>query len=124
MRWGTSIVDQHESYPHGQQVVRVDDTDTYQLQAAARELQAHLRHEQVRHLAEVRILLVERFQRDGVAVEAAALDAQAEQVAAEQRGERFLAELASHRLDNTPVHRATDLHQDDAWAAGVLYLLC
>jgi hypothetical protein len=95
MRWGTSIVDQHRSYPHGPSALRVDDTDTYQLQAAARELHAHLLHEQARHLAEVRILLADRYERDGIAVEAASLDAQAVQVAAQQRGERFLAELAS-----------------------------
>jgi hypothetical protein len=95
MRWGTSIVDHHRSYPHGQAAVRVDDTDTDQLRAAARELEAHLLHEQARHLAEVRSLLAELHQRDGVAVEDAALDAQAEQVAAQERGERFLAELAS-----------------------------
>ncbi len=95
MHWGTSTVDHHRSYPHGQATVRVDDTDTYQLQAAARELEAHLLHEQARRLAEVRSLLAELHQRDGAAVEDAALDAQAEQVAAQERGERFLAELAS-----------------------------
>jgi hypothetical protein len=95
MRWGTSIVDNHRSHPHGQAAVRVDDADTDQLRAAARELEAHLLHEQARHLAEVRSLLAELHQRDGVAVEDAALDAQAEQVAAQERGERFLAELAS-----------------------------
>jgi hypothetical protein len=96
MRWGTSIVDQPESYPPSQPSVRVDDTDTYQLQAAARELQALLLHQQARHLAEVRVVLAELHARDGIQVEDAALDAQAEQVAAQQRGERFLAELATH----------------------------
>jgi hypothetical protein len=96
MRWGTSIIDQHRSYPPDQQVVRVDDTDTYQLQAVARELQAHLLHQQARHFAEVRALLVDRHKRDGVAVEDAALDAQAKQVAAQQRSQRFLAELANY----------------------------
>jgi hypothetical protein len=38
MRWGTSIVDHPRSYPDGQLAVRVDDTDTDQLSAAACEL--------------------------------------------------------------------------------------
>jgi hypothetical protein len=95
MRWGTSIVDHDRSYPDGQLAVRVDETDTYQLYAAARELEALLLHEQAGHLAEVRALLVELYQRDGVQVEDAVLDAQAEEVAAQERGERFLAELAT-----------------------------
>ncbi len=95
MRWGSTIVDHHRSYPHGQAAVRVDDTDTYQLQAAARELEAHLLHEQARHLADVRALLVEFYERDGVAVEDAMLDTQAEDVAGQERSERFLHELAT-----------------------------
>jgi hypothetical protein len=103
MRWGTSIADHHRAYPPDERAVRasgtalavpVDDTDAYQL-AAVRELEALLLHEQARRLAEVRALLVEVYQRDGVQIEDAVLDAQAEEVAAQERGERFLAELAS-----------------------------
>jgi len=95
MRWATSIVDHDRSYPDGQWVVRVDDTDTYQLYAAARELEALLLHEQAGRVADVRALLAGLYQRDGVQVEDAVLDAQAEEVAAQERGERFLAELAT-----------------------------
>jgi hypothetical protein len=76
-------------------VMPVDDTDTYQFATAARELEALMLHEQARHLADVRALLVELYQPDGVQVEDAVLDAQAEEVAAQERGERFLAELAT-----------------------------
>jgi hypothetical protein len=93
MRWGTSVVDQHRSYPHGPPVVRVDDTD--RLQVAARELEALVLHEQARHLGDVRALLGELYQRDGVEVDDAMLDAQAQEVAAQERGERFLEELAT-----------------------------
>jgi hypothetical protein len=103
MRWGTSIVDHARSYPDGQWTVRVDDTDTYQLYTAARELEALLLHEQARHLADVRALLADLYQRDGVQVEDATLDAQAEQVARQERGERFLQELA------TRIHPGTEL---------------
>jgi hypothetical protein len=95
MRWGTSIVDQHRSYPHGPPAVRVDDTDTYQLLAAAHELEAIVLHERTGHQADVRTLLADVYERDGVAVEDAELDAQAKQVAAQERGERFLVELAN-----------------------------
>src|SRR6266545_294090 len=95
MRWGTTIVDHDRSYPDGHLAVRVDDTDTHLLHGAARELEAHLLHEQARHLAEVRSLLAELYQRDGVQVEDAALDVQAEDVAARERGEVFLQELAT-----------------------------
>jgi hypothetical protein len=95
MRWGTSIVDHARSYPDGHLAVRVDDTDTYLLHGAARELEAHLAHEQARRLADVRSLLAELYQRDGVQVAAAALDVQAEDVAARERGGRFLQELAT-----------------------------
>lgn len=61
--------------------LRVEDTDTYQLVAAVRELEAHLLHEQACHLADVRALLVELYQRDGIAVDDATLDAQADDVA-------------------------------------------
>jgi hypothetical protein len=45
MRWGTSIVDHDRSYPDGHPAVRIDDTDTYLLHGAVRELEAHLLHE-------------------------------------------------------------------------------
>jgi hypothetical protein len=94
MRWGTSIVDHDRSYPDGHLAVRVDDIDTDHL-AAACELEAHLLHEQARHLADVRALLVDLYQRDDVQVEDTVLDAQAEDVARLERGERFLTELAT-----------------------------
>jgi hypothetical protein len=96
MRWGTSIVDQPRSYPHGPPAVRVDDTDTNQLQAATHELEALVLHEQACHLGDVRALLVELYERDGIAVDDGLLDAQAQEVAAQERGERFLQELATH----------------------------
>jgi hypothetical protein len=94
MRWGTSIVDQPRSYPHGPPAVRVDDTDTNQLQAAAYELEALVLHEQARHVGDVRALLADLYQRDRVQVDDALLDAQTHEVAARERGERFLQELA------------------------------
>jgi hypothetical protein len=75
--------------------LRVEDTDTYQLVAAVRELEAHLLHEQACHLADVRALLVDLYQRDGVSIDDTALDAQADDVAAQERAERFLEELAT-----------------------------
>jgi hypothetical protein len=117
MRWGTSIADQHRSDPHGGWAVRVDDTDTNQLQAAAHELEALVLHEQVRHLGDVRALLAELYQRDGVAVDDAMLDAQAQEVAAQEHGERFLEELA------TRLHPGSELlalaRQLDEHALGV-----
>jgi hypothetical protein len=95
MRWGTTIVDQHRSYPHDQQAVRVDDTDTSQLQAAARELQALVLHEQARHLAEVHVMLAERYRRDGVQIADAELEAQADSLALLERGDRFLKDVAT-----------------------------
>jgi hypothetical protein len=92
MRWGTTIVDHHRSDPDSHVAVRVD---TDQLHAAAGELEAHLLHEQARHLADVRALLAELYERDGVRVEDVLLDAQAEDVACKERGERFLTELAT-----------------------------
>jgi hypothetical protein len=94
MRWGTSIVDHDRSYPDSHRAVRADDADIH-LHGAARELEAHLLHEQARHLAEVRSLLVELYQRDGVQVEDARLDAEAEDVAHLERGDVFLRELAT-----------------------------
>jgi hypothetical protein len=116
MRWGTTIVDQHRSYPHDQQAVRVDNTNTHRLQAAARELEAHLRHQQARHLADVRALLAELHQRDGVQIQDAALDLQAEQVAAQERGEHFLAELATHiHPDSEVLALARQLDDHGLW---------
>jgi HPt (histidine-containing phosphotransfer) domain-containing protein len=95
MRWGTTIVDQHRSYPHGPQVVRVDNTDTSQLQAAARELQALVLHEQAHHLAEVHAMLAERYRRDGVQIDNAELEVQADDLALLERGDRFLKDVAT-----------------------------
>jgi hypothetical protein len=81
--------------PDGRMSLRVEDSDTYELVAATRELEAHLLHEQARHLADVRALLVELYERDGVGIEDAILDAQAEDVAGQESGERFLQELAT-----------------------------
>jgi len=75
--------------------VRVDDTDTNQLQAATHELEALVLHEQACHLGDVRALLVELYERDGVAIEDGLLDAQTQEVAAQERGARFLQELAT-----------------------------
>jgi hypothetical protein len=93
VRWGTSIVHNSGSYADSPPAVRADDTD--QLQAAARELEALVLHEQACHLGDVRALLVELYQRDGVAVEDGLLDAQAQEVAAQERGERFLQAVAT-----------------------------
>jgi hypothetical protein len=82
-------------HPDGRMLLRVEDAGSYHLVAAARELEAHLLHEQARHLADVRALLAELYERDGVAVEDAMLDAQAQDVACQERGERFLQELAT-----------------------------
>jgi hypothetical protein len=95
MRWGTNFVDHDRSYSDGHLAVRVDDSDTHLLHGAARELQAHLLHEQARHLAEVRSLLVERGERDGAPVDDAELDTRAEYVTRLQRGDLFLQELAT-----------------------------
>jgi hypothetical protein len=92
VRWGTNLVHDSGSYADGPPAVRADDSD--QLQAAAHELEASVLHEQACHLGDVRALLVELYQRDGVAVEDGLLDAQAQEVAAQERGERFLQELA------------------------------
>jgi hypothetical protein len=89
------IADRARSYPDGQLAVRVDDTDTYQLHAAARELEALMLHEQARHLAEVRAMLAELHRRDGVAIQGAELDAQADHLALLERGDRFLQDVAT-----------------------------
>jgi hypothetical protein len=137
MRWGTSITDHHRAYPPDERAVRVsgnalsvsvDDTDAYQL-AAARELEALVLHERARRLAEVRALLVELYQRDGAQVQDAVLDAQAEEVAAQERGERFLADLASriHPSDELlGLAAGLDDHGLGAWreAAASLVEVC
>jgi len=76
--------------------VPVDDTDTWLLAAAARELEAHLLFERTRQVADARALLAELYAGDSVAVEDAMLDAQAEDVARLERADRFLQELAAH----------------------------
>jgi hypothetical protein len=96
------IADHPRSYRANDPAVRVDDTETYQLQAAVGELNALLLHERQRQVADARALLVELYDRDGVQVEDADLDAQAEDVARLERGDRFLDELA------------TELHPDAA----------
>jgi hypothetical protein len=90
------IDDHPRSYPDGQLAVRVDDTDTWLLAAAARELEAHLLFERARQVADARALLVELYERDGVQVEDAVVDAQAEDVARLERGDRFLQGLDNH----------------------------
>jgi hypothetical protein len=52
-----------EAGPTG--VLVVDDSDTYRLEAAARELEALVLYEQARRLAEVRELLAEGCARRG-----------------------------------------------------------
>src|SRR6266540_3170345 len=102
MRATTRVANHDRSYPDGRWAVRMDDTDTYHLQAAARELEAHLLHEQARHLADVRALLADLHQRDGVAVEDATLDAQAEQ----------LGELRGHAHQVRTEHQLRGLLRD------------
>jgi hypothetical protein len=74
--------------------LRVDDIDTYLFYSAARELEALLLHTQQRQVADVRALLVDLYARDGVVVEETVLDAQAEEMAAQERADRFLVQLA------------------------------
>jgi hypothetical protein len=74
----------------------VDDTDTWLLAAAARELEAHLVFERARQVADARALLAALYAGDGVAVEDTVLDAQAEDVARLERADRFLQEVAGH----------------------------
>ena len=88
------LADHPRSYPEHTAVL-VDDTDTYQLQAAASELEALALHEQARHLAEVQAILAELYRRDGVQVSDAELDAQADQLALAERGDRFLKDVAT-----------------------------
>jgi hypothetical protein len=93
MRWGTTIVDHPESYPDGPPAVRVDDID--QLQAPTRELEAAALHEQARDLAEIHATLAELYRRDGVQITDAELDAQADDLALLERGDRFLQDVAT-----------------------------
>jgi hypothetical protein len=90
------LADHPRSYPAHHPTVPVDDTDTWLLAAAARELEAHLLFERTRQVADVRALLAELYAGDSVAVEDAMLDAQAEDVARLERADRFLQELAAH----------------------------
>jgi hypothetical protein len=117
MREDAALADHNRSYPADPLAVRIDDTDTYQLQAAARELEALVLHEQARHLAEVHAMLAERYRRDGVQVADAELDAQAESLAQLERGDWFLKDVATH------LHPASELlelaHQLDDHGLGV-----
>jgi hypothetical protein len=123
MRWGTTIVDQHRSYPDSQPAVRVDDL--HQLQAAAHELEAVALHEQARHLAEIHATLAELYRRDGVQITDAELDAQADHLALLERGDRFLKDVATRlHPDNglLALARQLDDHGLGVWreAAGSL----
>jgi hypothetical protein len=90
------IADHPRSYPAHHPAVPVDDTDTWLQAVAARELEAHLLFEQARQVAHARALLAELYEGDGVAVEDAVLDTQAEDVARLERADRFLRELTGH----------------------------
>jgi hypothetical protein len=100
------LADHPRSYPAHHPTVRVDDTDTWLLAAAARELEAHLLFERARQVADARALLAELYAGDGVAVEAAVLDAQADDVARLERADRFLQELAAHLQPDAEVLEA------------------
>jgi hypothetical protein len=96
MREDPALADHDRSYSDGPPVVRVDDPDSSQLQAAAaRELEALALHEQARHLAEVWATLAELYRRDGVQVSDAELGAQADHLALLERGDRFLTDVAT-----------------------------
>ena len=123
MRWGTTVVDHPRSYPDSRLAVRVDDTD--QLQAAARELEAVALHEQARHLAELHATLAERYRRDGVQIAGAELEAQADDLALLERGDRFLKDVASRLHPDSELlalARQVDDHGLAVWreAAGSL----
>jgi hypothetical protein len=94
------LADHPRSYPAHHQTVPVDDTDTWLLAAAARELEAHLLFERARQVADARALLAALYAGDGVAVEDAVLDAQAEDVARLERADRILQELATRLQPN------------------------
>jgi hypothetical protein len=123
MRENTALADHNRSYPAGPPAVRIDGTD--QLQAAARELEALVLHEQARHLAEVHAMLAERYRRDGVQVADAELDAQAESLAQLEHGEWFLKDVATHLHPGSELlelARQLDNHGLGVWreAAGSL----
>jgi hypothetical protein len=86
--------------------VRVDDTDTWLLAAAARELEAYLVFERARQVADARALLAELYAGDEVAVKDATLDAQAADVARLERADRFLHELAAQLQPDAEVLEA------------------
>jgi hypothetical protein len=116
-------------HPDGRMSLRVEDPETYQLAAAARELEAYLLYEHARHLADVRALLTELYERDGIAIEDAILDAQAEDVACQERGERFLHELATQLhlgAELLELARQLDDHALGVWqeAAASLVEVC
>ena len=98
-----SLADHTRSYPAHDVAVPVDDTDTWLLAAAARELEAHLVFERARQVAHARALLAALYEGDGVAVEDAVLDAQAEDVARLERADRFLQQLAAYLQPNAEV---------------------
>src|SRR5512133_3815043 len=100
------LADHPASYPAHHPTVRVDDTDTWLLAAAARELEAHLSFERVRQVADARALLAALYEGDGVAVEDAVLDAQAEDVARLERADRFLQEMAARLQPDAEVLEA------------------
>jgi hypothetical protein len=100
------LADHPRSYPAHHPPVRVDDTDTWLVAAAARELEAHLVFERVRQVADARALLAALYADDGVAVKDAVLDAQAEDVARLERADRFLQKLAAHLQPNAEVLEA------------------
>ena len=111
------LADHPRSYPAHHPTVRVDDTDTWLLAAAARELEAHLSFERARQVADARALLAALYEGDGVAVDAA-LDAQAEDVARLERADRFLHELAVHLQPDAEVLEAAaglDDHTLQVW---------
>jgi hypothetical protein len=125
MREDTALADHPRSYPHGQQVVRVDDTGTSQLRVAARELEALALHEQARHLAEVHALLAEQYRRDGVQIADAELDAEVDSLALLKRGDRFLQDVATRLYPDgelLELARQLDDHGLGVWreAAGSL----
>jgi hypothetical protein len=119
------LADHPESYPEGPPAVLVDDTDTFQLQAAARELEALVLHEQARHLAEVHATLAELYRRDGVQITDAELEAQADYLALLERGDRFLKDVATRLHADSELlalARQVDDHGLGVWreAAGSL----
>jgi hypothetical protein len=123
MREETALADHPRSYPDGPPAVRVDDTD--QLHAAARELEALALHEQARHLAQVHATLAELYRRDGVQITDAELDAQADDLALLERGDRFLQDVATRLHPDSELlalARQVDDHGLGVWreAAGSL----